>query len=456
MHSVDSNSANHLDFKGIEDKLPPQNIEAEEVILGGILLDPDAMDRVVDILCAEAFYVSAHKDIYQAAKALHNQNKPIDLLTVTSWLTDNNLLVRVGGRKKLATLVDRTVSAINIDAMAEMVMDKYLSRKLISCGNEIVKLGYQQSEPIVERIDASEQKIFAIRHQSQLDNEPQLIGDVSPTTFEEIERLSTGEQQDNIPTGFYDLDAILGGGFQGGQLVVVAGRPSMGKSAIAHQLAYIISLAHEAPTMVFSLEMSINEINRRFVAFESGIPMMYLKSRKLSHAQWEPLSKGIARVNEAKMVIDDTASQTLVKIRSKVRTTIIKRGSLKLVVIDYLQLMVDEGEKQLAQRVGELTRGLKLLARECNVPIILLSQLNRGPEGRTNKRPMLSDLRDSGRIEEDADLVLGLYRDEYYNPESPDRGVAEVIILKNRNGETGTLKLLFDAQFTSFKNLIRS
>ncbi|MEH2373453.1 replicative DNA helicase [Nostoc sp.] len=326
---------------------------------------------------------------------------------------------------------------------------------MLSSGNEIVKLGYDQSQSIVERLDEAEQKIFAIRHQSQLDNEPRLIGEISATTFEEIERLSTGEQQDNIPTGFYDLDTMLGGGFQGGQLAVVAARPSMGKSALGHQFAYTISLAHEAPTMVFSLEMSAKEINRRFIAYESRIPTNYLKSGKLSPTQWVPLSEEIARVHEAKMVIDDTASQTLVKIRSKVRTVIMKHGSLKLVVIDYLQLMVDEGERQLAQRVGELTRGLKLLARECDVPIILLSQLNRGPETRTNKRPMLSDLRDSGRIEEDADLVLGLYRDEYYNPDSPDRGVAEVIILKNRNGQTGTVKLLFYAQFTWFKNLAR-
>ncbi|MEH2299686.1 MAG: replicative DNA helicase [Nostoc sp.] len=455
MHSVDSNSANHLDFKGIEDKLPPQNIEAEEVILGGILLDPDAMDRVVDTLSPEAFYVSAHKDIYQAAKALHNQNKPIDLLTVTSWLTDNKLLAQVGGRNKLATLVDCTVSAINIDAMATLVVEKYLSRRLIAIGNEIVKLGHDQSRPLAERLDIAEQKIFNICHQVSLNDEPELLGDIGVRVYAQIEALSQGDSQAGIPTGFYDLDSIINGGLHPGQLIIIGARPAMGKSSAACQIAFNIS-QQGVPTMIFSLEMSKEDIYSRLLGSESGIKISYLKSGNISNSQWEPLARTVAELYGPKLVIDHASCPTPSEIRSKVRKAIAKHGEVKLVVIDYLQLMVDGSDLRIVQKIGEITRQLKLLARECNLTVILLSQLSRGLEARTNKRPILSDLRDSGRIEEDADLVLGLYRDEYYNPETRDRGIAELIILKHRNGPTGTVKLLFDAQFTTFKNLARS
>lgn len=455
LQNLDSSSVNDLDFRSIDDKLPPQNIEAEEAILGGILLDPEALDRVINILSPEAFYIIAHRHIYSAALALHSQNKPTDLLTVTSWLTDNGLLAIVGGRNKLATLVDRTVSAVNIDGLAQIVAEKYLSRKMISSANLILALGFDQSKPVKERLDAAEQAIFALRLQNPLDNEPQMLGAISQEVYDEIEALKNGKEQSNIPCGFYDLDAMLGGGFQGGQLAVVAGRTSMGKSTFGHQLAFNISVGHQAPTMIFSLEMSKHNISQRFIASESGIRMVYLKSGKVTDNQWPLLVSTVDSFDRVPMLIDHSSCPTVMEIRSRVRKAIKEYGQLKLVVIDYLQLMAISGDNQLVQQIGEITRQLKLLARECDVPIILLSQLNRGVEGRTNKRPMLSDLRDSGRIEEDADLVLGLYRDEYYNPESPDRGVAEVIILKNRNGETGTLKLLFHPELTKFKNLIR-
>ncbi|QLE60024.1 replicative DNA helicase [Nostoc sp. TCL26-01] len=445
-----------LNFTGTNDRLPPQNIEAEEAILGGILLDPEAMERVVDILSPEAFYINAHKDIYQATLWLYNQNKPTDLLSVTSWLTDNDLLVRVGGRNKLATLVDRTVSAVNIDALAEMVMDKYLSRKLISTGNEILKLGFEQSKPLVERLDVAEQKIFSIRHQSQLDNEPEILGDISVRVFSEIQKIAETGELPGVPTGFYDLDAMLGGGFQPGDLIVVGGRPSMGKSSFCHQIALNISRTYQSPTMIFSLEMSKEDINKRFLVSETKIEIKRLRSGSLSESQWEVLAGAVKDLAEIPLLIDDQSCPSVTEIRSKVRKAIAKHGQLKLVVIDYLQLMADGSDAFLVQKIGEITRQLKLLARECKLPIILLSQLNRGVEGRNNKRPLLSDVRESGRIEEDADIVLGLYRDEYYSPDSLDRGIAEVIILKYRNGPTGTVKLLFDPMYTQFKNLASS
>lgn len=444
-----------LDFAGFNDQLPPQNIEAEEAILGGILLDPDATQMLADTLVTEAFYIQAHRDIYHAALQLSLQHKHIDLLTVTSWLTDHNLLERVGGRGKLVSLVDRTVSAVNIDGLAQLVMDKYHARNLISAANQILKLAYDESVPIAERLDLAEQKIFSIRYQTQTDKSVQMNRDISVINFDEIERKSTGKEDPAITTGFYDLDTIIGGGFQPGQLIVLGGRPSMGKSSLASQLALSIAADHNAPTMIFSLEMSGKEINKRFLSSESGIEMVYLTSGKIRHSQWEPLSRAVKNIHDPILMIDDSTDSTPLQIRSKLRKAIIEYGQVKLVVIDYLQLMVDSSSNRLTQMIGAVTRELKLLARECNVPIMLLSQLSRGLETRTNKRPTLSDLRDSGRIEEDADMVLGVYRDEYYNPDTPDRGIAEVIVMKNRNGATGVVKLLFEPHFTRFKNLKR-
>ncbi|MBD2730944.1 replicative DNA helicase [Nostoc sp. FACHB-892] len=444
-----------LDFAGINNQLPPQNIEAEEAILGGILLDPDATQMLADTLVTEAFYIQAHRDIYHAALQLSLQHKHIDLLTVTSWLSDHNLLERVGGRNKLAILVDRTVSAVNIDGLAEMVMDKYHARSLISAANQILKLAYDESVPIAERLDLAEQKIFSIRNHSQADKSVRMNRDISVINFEEIRRKSEGEEEPAIATGFYDLDALIGGGFQPGQLIVLGGRPSMGKSSLASQLALSIAADQNAPTMIFCLEMSGEEINKRFLSSESRIEMVYLTTGRLSNTQWEPLARAVADIHDPILMIDDSTGSTPLQIRSKLRKAIAQYGQVKLVVIDYLQLMVDSSSNRLTQMIGAVTRELKLLARECNVPIMLLSQLNRGVEERNNKRPMLSDLRDSGRIEEDADMVLGVYRDEYYNPDTPDRGIAELVVMKNRNGATGTIKLLFEPHFTRFKNLKR-
>lgn len=445
-----------MQFNYLIDKLPPQNIEAEEAILGGILLDPEAIERVVDTLIAEAFYIEAHRDIYQAMVRLYSQSKPTDLLAVINWLNDYDMLTRVGGRNKLVTLVDRTVSAVNIDAIAELVMEKYQRRQLIKAGNEIVQLGYEQSIPFEEELDKAEQKIFSIRYNSQFSNEPQMLGDIGVEVFQKIERLNSGGELSAIPTGFYDLDGITSGGLRPGELIVVAARPSMGKSSFFHQIALFLSLAYGYPTMIFSLEMPKSDVYRRFLASESGIELGYLRSGKISPPQWELLVQAMGRLAEAKVLIEDSPCPTPSEIRSKVRKAIAKHGQLGLVVVDYLQLMADGSDPRLPQKIGEITRQLKLLARECNVPIVIGSQVNRGVEDRNNKRPMLSDLRDSGRIEEDADVVLFLYRDEYYYPDSPERGIAEIIIAKQRNGPVGTVKLLFDSQFCQFKNLVRS
>jgi replicative DNA helicase len=446
--------AEELSFKGDgSDRLPPQNIEAEEAILGGILLDPEAIGRVSDRLIAEAFYISAHKDIYQAALRLHAQSKPTDLLSVTSWLADNDMLARIGGRNKLATLVDRTVSAVNIDSLAELVMDKFLRRQLIKAGNEIVHLGYETEKDLPNVLDQAEQKVFGItqeRPQSGLVH----IADTLISNFQDIEERNQGIALPGITCSFYDLDAMTSG-FQRSDLIIVAGRPSMGKTAFCLNLAYNIAASHRFPVAVFSLEMSKEQLVQRLLASEAGIESGYLRSGRLSQAQWEPLSRAIGMLSEMPIFIDDTPNITVTQMRSQARRLQAEQGmELGLIVIDYLQLMEGGGDNRV-QELSKITRSLKGLARELSVPVIALSQLSRGVEARTNKRPMLSDLRESGSIEQDADLVIMLYRDDYYNNDSPDRGIAEVIVAKHRNGPTGTVKLLFDPQFTKFKNLAR-
>ncbi|WGV28603.1 replicative DNA helicase [Halotia branconii] len=433
-------------------RLPPQNIEAEEAILGGILLDPEAIGRVSDRLVPEAFYISAHKDIYQAAIRLHAQGKPTDLLSVTSWLADNDILSRIGGRNKLATLVDRTVSAVNIDALAGLVMDKYFRRQLIKAGNEIVHLGYETESELPKVLDQAEQTVFGVtqeRPQSGLVH----ISDTLINNFQDIEDRNQGIALPGIPCGFYDLDAMTSG-FQRSDLIIVAGRPSMGKTAFCLNLAHNIAAAYKLPIALFSLEMSKEQLTQRLLASEAQIESGYLRSGRLSQTQWEPLSRAISILSEMPIFIDDTPNITVTQMRSQARRLQAEQGTLGLIVIDYLQLMEGAGDNRV-QELSKITRQLKGLARELSVPVIALSQLSRGVEARTNKRPMLSDLRESGSIEQDADLVIMLYRDEYYSPDTPDRGIAEVIIAKHRNGPTGTVKLLFDPQFTKFKNLAR-
>ncbi len=399
--------------------LPPQNIEAEEAVLGGILIDPDALLRVLDILEPDSFYINAHRDIYAAAKALHQASRPVDLQTVTSWLSDHKLLETVGGRVKMAQLVDRTVSAVNIDFLAQIVADKAVSRRMISVANEVSHLGYNQSEALDQRLDAAEQKIFALRPLQRATNRPEEISDISVGLFQQMEQLSVSGEIPAISCGFYDLDNLLAGGFYPEDLIIVGARPSIGKSLLACSIAYQIADIHQAPTLIFSLEMSKQSIVRRYLSNLAEIEGDKLRLGMLSTAEWSRVVQAMDVLSHVKVLIDDTACPSLQEIKSKVRSVITQHGGLKLVVIDYLQLLVDGGDHRLVQKLGEVTRQLKLLARECQVPVMLLSQLNRGVEDRSNKRPLQSDLRDSGRIEEDADVILFPYRDEYYNRRDP-------------------------------------
>lgn len=441
-----------LSFHGYSDRLPPQNIDAEEAILGGILLDPEALGRVLELLRPEAFYISAHQEIYRAAIALQAQGRPTDLMSVTSWLHDHDKLEKIGGQARLAELVDRTISAVNIDQYAQLVTEKYLRRKLIQVGTEVAQLAYETNAPLEKILDQSEQKIFGIT-QARPQQSLVATSDILTTTFSDIESRSLGLVLPGISCGFYDLDAMTQG-FQRSDLIIAAGRPSMGKTSFVLNIARNIAAFHKLPIAVFSLEMSKEQLVYRLLSSEAKVESGRLRSGRISQNEWEPLGHAISVLSQLPIFIDDTPNISVAEMRSKSRRLQAEQaGALGLILVDYLQLMEGSGSDNRVQELSKVTRSLKGLARELQVPIIALSQLSRGVESRTNKRPMMSDLRESGSIEQDADLVMMLYRDEYYNPDTPDRGIAEVLITKHRNGPVGTVKLLFEPQFTLFRNL---
>ncbi|PZV19301.1 MAG: replicative DNA helicase [Leptolyngbya sp.] len=441
----------NLKFDAVSDRLPPQNIEAEEAILGGILLDPEAIGRVMEIITPDAFYIGAHRDIYKGALALHAKGQPADLMTLAVWLKDNGKLEQVGGQTRLAQLVDRTVSAANIDQYATLVMDKYTRRLLIQTGGEIAQLGYDTTLPIENVMDQSEQRLFGIT-QARPQGGLTATSDILIETFSEIEQRSLGVVLPGIPCGFYDLDALTQG-FQRSDLIIAAARPAMGKTSFVLNIARNIAAVQKLPVAIYSLEMSKVQLVYRLLSSEVEMESSRLRAGRIAQNEWEKLGHAISVLSQMPIFIDDTPSISVTEIRSRARRLQAEQGgALGLILIDYLQLMEGGGDNRV-QELSKMTRSLKGLARELNVPIIALSQLSRGVESRTNKRPMMSDLRESGAIEQDADLIMMLYREEYYDPDTPDRGIAEIIVTKHRNGPTGTVKLLFEPQFTRFRNL---
>jgi replicative DNA helicase len=444
-----------LNFQPEIEHLPPQNVEAEELILGGILLDAEAIARVTDLLKPDAFYLSAHQEIYRAALALHAQGSPTDLMCITAWLQDQSLLDKVGGQGKLTQLVDRTVSAVNVDQYAALIKDKYLRRQLIKAANEVVHGAYDTSKKLELVLDQAEQKIFSVT-QDRVRQGLTATEEILASTFAELEQRSLGEVLPGLSCGFYDLDAMTQG-FQRSDLVIVAGRPSMGKTALSVQIARQISEIHRTGVAIFSLEMSKEQLVQRLLASESGIDSNYLRAGRIHESQWEPLSRAIGTLSQLPIYIDDSPNPSVNEIRSSARRLQAERPEgLGLILLDYLQLMGGgDGTEGRVQELSKITRSLKGLARELHVPIIALSQLSRGVEARTNKRPLMSDLRESGAIEQDADLIVLLYRDDYYNPDSPEKGVCELILAKHRNGPVGTVKLLFQPSQTKFFNLAK-
>ncbi|NJM96810.1 MAG: replicative DNA helicase [Phormidesmis sp. RL_2_1] len=437
-------------FKPAIDRLPPQNIEAEEAILGGILIDPEAIGRVTEIIVPEAFYIGAHRSIYQAALDLQSRGLPTDLMGVASWLKDKGTLEKVGGQSRLAALIDRTISAANIDQYAKLVMDKYTRRKLIRSGGEIIQLGYETETPLEDVLDKAEQELFGITQERPTAGLT-ATSDILTDTFSDIEQRSLGMVLPGLACGFYDLDAMTQG-FQRSDLIIAAARPAMGKTSFVLNVARNIADTHRQPVAIFSLEMSKAQLIYRLLSSEAKIESGRLRTGRIAQHEWEPMGHAINTLSQLPIFIDDTPGIGVSEIRSKARRLQAEQGgALGLILIDYLQLMEGSGDNRV-QELSKMTRSLKGLARELNVPVIALSQLSRGVESRTNKRPMMSDLRESGAIEQDADLIMMLYREEYYDPDTPDRGIAEIILTKHRNGPTGTVKLLFQPEYTQFLN----
>ncbi|MBE9045657.1 replicative DNA helicase [Pleurocapsales cyanobacterium LEGE 10410] len=385
--------------------LPPASIEAEEAILGGILFDPDAITRVAELIVKDAFYVKAHQEIYHAALNLNAKGKPTDFISLSTYLSDRDLLEQVGGTAKLAQLLNRTVSAVNIDRYANLVMEKYIRRQLITSGHEIVDLGYDNAEELEVVLDSAEQKIFRLTQERPQEGLIP-IAETLVNTFNTIEELHQETALPGVPSGYYDLDAMTSG-FSRSDLIIIAGRPSMGKTAFALCVASNIARDSKLPIAIFSLEMSREQLTQRLLSSEAKIPSNRLRSGRISQNEFEPLINGVARLSELPIYIDDTANLTVMQMRSQVRRLQAQQKvPLGLVMIDYLQLMEGGDNDNRVQQLSKMTRSLKGLARELNVPIVALSQLSRGVEQRTNKRPMLSDLRESGCLSGDSLVTM--------------------------------------------------
>lgn len=435
------------------DKNPPQNIEAEESILGGCLLDPDAIGRIVDILVPEAFYVPAYQQIYKAILELYRHQLPTDLLTVTGWLDDQKLLTKIGGRSQLSRLVDRTVSAVNIDHLANLVLDKYQRRKLIFAGNEIVDLGYDTTKSTQSVLEESESKIFNLTTNKQQKFKPQFISDCLHEVFKELKQgYSPG-----FSTGLKDLDEMISG-FNKQDLIVIAARASMGKTWLGCHLANHIAIQQQLPVVLFSAEMSKSQLTKRFLAMHSGIDSSRLIHNKIYRDEIDNLKQALVFLNKLPIIIDDTPAlyQNPELISSVLRRVKSSKGNLGLVVMDYIQKLGDRAANNRAQAIGKFSGAFKDIAKEFDVPFVALAQINRTVENQTNKRPTMAEIKDSGDVEQDMDIGLLLYRDEYYNPNTTELGVMEINVAKNRNGSTGICKVLFDPSVGTFRDLVVS
>ena len=437
--------------------LPPQNIEAEESILGGILLDPKAMGRIVDFLAADAFYLRSHQEIYRAAVFLHGKGKPTDVMTVSSWLQDYQLLDEVGGIPRLLQLIERTVSAANIDRYAELVMDKYVRRQLIGTGGKVIELARDTTRELDEVLDGAEQEVFLVsnwgRTTRTLSN-----GEVASDAFTELEKNNPIH-----PTGLRELDNLIVG-FEPGTLTLLAGRPSMGKSQAALFLALQMMVARRIPVVFFSLEMTAQQLEYRLWSLLSVHPhycdcgFYPLRSGRirqhraglapLTEREHETIARVLGIATELPLYLNDDRGTTVVGIASECRRLISEKKKPGLVVVDYLQMMADDSPNgNRSYELGNVARGLYKMAGDLNVPVLALSQISRAVEGRNNKRPVMADLSQSGILEMVSDNVVLLYRDEYYNPDSSDRDVLELIVGKARHGLTGTARFLFDKSY---------
>ncbi len=433
-----------------DNNLPPTNIEAEEAILGSILFDSSAISIAVPRMPIEAFYVVAHQQIYKAALELHEVDKQTDLIGVSTWLKDHKSLTKAGGTAKLARLLNQTISATNIDGYIKLVLEKYQRRQLIAAANEIEALGYNNAIELETVFNTSEEKIFNLTTNKQGLFKPLPIGNCLASVFEKIEQGSSPA----YPTGLDDLDTLIGGLIKQ-DLIIIAARASMGKTWLACHLANHIATEQQKPVVFFSAEMSNEQLTKRFLSMHSGIDSHRLMHNQIYEDEYDVLVAGLTKLAELPIIIDDTPATQLTpsKVRSVLRRISSDKGELGLVVLDYIQKLGDRAAGNRAQTVGKFSGAFKDIAKEFDVPFVALAQINRGVESQANKRPLMSDIKDSGDIEQDMDLGLLLYREDYYNQDTEEPGIMEIIVGKNRNGSTGTCKVLFNPTSGQFKNL---
>ena len=438
-------------------KVPPQNIEAEQSVLGAILIENTALYKAIEIIGIDDFYKEAHKKIFLSMIELSEKNEAIDLVTLTEYLRKRNELDSVGGATYLSLLANTVPTAANIKYHSKIIYEKALLRNLINTATEIVSYGYENSRDIEELLDYAENAIFRIS-EKKIKPSFSAIKDIIKDSFETIERLSEKKERvTGIPTGFYDLD-MLTSGFQPSDLIIVAGRPSMGKTALCLCIAQHAGIEKGQPVAIFSLEMAKEQLVIRMLCAEARVDSHKLRSGFLAKSDWPRLTTAAGRLSEAPIFIDDSPGTSVLEMKAKARRLKAEHG-LSLIVVDYLQLMSGRGERRRGgpdtreQEISEISRSLKALAKELSVPVIALSQLNRAVESRQDKRPLLSDLRESGAIEQDADVILFIYREEVYKQTEENKGVAEIIIGKQRNGPVGIVKMAFIDKYTRFENL---
>lgn len=436
-------------------KVPPNDIEAEQAIIGSMLTDKDAVISAIEVLKPQDFYREDNKTIYEAILNLYSRSEPVDIITVRAELESMGKLDNVGGLEYLAELPEKVPTTANASKYIKIVEEKSTLRNLIKTANEIIELGYNPTEDVDDIMEGAEKKIFNImQDKEQKSYSP--LKDVLVESFTKLEELYNRKQHiTGVPSGFTDLDYRTAG-FHGSELILIAARPAMGKTAFALNIASNAALRANVPVAVFSLEMSKEQLVNRILSSESMVDSNKIRTGKLEEDDWSKLAERIGPLSEGEMYIDDTPGISITEIRAKCRKLKIEKN-IGLVVIDYLQLIQGTGKRNGSreQEISEISRSLKILAKELDVPVIALSQLSRAAEQRPDHRPMLSDLRESGAIEQDADIVMFLYRDDYYNQDSEKKNIAEVIIAKHRGGSTGTVELLWLGNYTKFVNIAK-
>jgi replicative DNA helicase len=434
------------------ERTPPHDVAAEQCVLGGMLLSKDAISDVIEMIRSADHYRPAHQLIHEAILDLYSRGEPADAITVANELTRRGEIARVGGGPYLHTLIASVPTAANAGYYARIVRERAILRRLVEAGTRIVQFGYAGDAEADELVDRAQAEVYAVTER-RTSEDYHSLAEIMPGALDEIEAIgSRSGVLTGVPTGFADLDALTNG-LHPGQMIVIAARPAVGKSTLALDFARAASIRHDIPTVLFSLEMGRTEITMRLLSAEARVPLQTMRTGQMNDDDWTRLARRMSEVANAPLYIDDSPNMSLMEIRAKCRR-LKQRHDLKFVIIDYLQLMSSPKRvENRQQEVSDLSRSLKLLAKELDVPVVALSQLNRGPEQRTDKRPLLSDLRESGSIEQDSDVVILLHREDVYERESPRAGEADLIVAKHRNGPTATVTVAFQSHYSRFVDM---